>query len=149
MTTNLVPKSSTGFVCEHCDYYTSRKSQYERHLATPKHQNNTNTTNLVPKGSENFVCEKCDKIYKHHSSLWNHKLKCNYFQSKNSEDETNQEKLETMEPTTKEIIDLMRLQMLENQELRKMMLSQQQQIIELASKNSITNTNCNNINNNN
>ena len=53
-----------------------------------------------------------------------------------------------MEPTTKEIIDLMRLQMLENQELRKIMISQQQQIIELASKNSVTNTNCNNINTN-
>ena len=147
MTTNLVQKSSAAFVCECCDYYTSRKSQYERHLSTPKHQNTINTTNLVPKSSEKFVCEKCDKIYKHHSSLWNHKQKCDYNQKQNQE----QDKLETNEPTTKEIIDLMRLQMLENQELRKIMLSQQQQIIELAAKNSVTNTNtnCNNINNNN
>ena len=43
----------------------------------------------------------------------------------------------------------MRLQILENQELRKIMLSQQQQIIELAAKTSITNTNCNNTNTNN
>ena len=44
----------------------------------------------------------------------------------------------------------MRIQMLENQELRKIMLSQQHQIIELASKTSITNTNtnCNNNSNN-
>jgi hypothetical protein len=153
---NSSPKSSTGFVCEHCDYYTSRKSQYERHLATPKHQNATNTTNLVPKGSENFVCEKCDKIYKHHSSLWNHRQKCNYNQCKNNEDDKDnqlepKESNELNEPTTKEIIDLMRLQMLENQELRKIMLSQQQQIIELAAKTSITNTNtnCNNNNTNN
>ena len=69
-----------------------------------------------------------------------------YNQEQNQEQE--QEKFETMEPTTKEIIDLMRLQMLENQELRKIMISQQQQIIELASKNSVTNTNCNNINTN-
>jgi hypothetical protein len=53
-----------------------------------------------------------------------------------------------MEPSTKEIIDLMRLQMIENQELRKVMISQQQQIIELAAKTSISNTNCNNNNNN-
>jgi len=79
MTTILVPKSSENFVCESCDYVTSRKSQYDRHLSTPKHKNTTNTTinttNLVPKSSENFICE-CGKEYKHHSSLWNHKKKC-------------------------------------------------------------------------
>ena len=78
MTTILVPESSDNFVCEVCDYVTSRKSQYERHLSTPKHKNTTNTTinttNLVPKSSENFICE-CGKEYKHHSSLWNHKKK--------------------------------------------------------------------------
>ena len=80
MTTILVPESSDNFVCEVCDYVTSRKSQYERHLSTPKHKNTTNTaintTILVPKSSENFICE-CGKEYKHHSSLWNHKKKCN------------------------------------------------------------------------
>ena len=79
MTTILVPKSSENFVCEACDYVTCRKSQYERHLSTSKHQNTTNTTinptNLVPKSSENYICE-CGKEYKHHSSLWSHKKKC-------------------------------------------------------------------------
>jgi hypothetical protein len=76
MTTILVPKSSEKYFCEKCNYVTCRKSQYERHITTPKHQNTTNTTNLVPKSSDNFVCE-CGKEYKHHSSLWNHKKKCN------------------------------------------------------------------------
>ena len=90
MTTILVPKSSDNFVCESCDYVTSRKSQYDRHLSTPKHKNTTNTTinttNLVPKSSENFICE-CGKEYKHHSSLWNHKKKCDlkYFTEPNDE----------------------------------------------------------------
>ena len=75
MTTILVPKSSENYVCENCNYVTCRKSQYERHMSTSKHQNTTNTTNLVPKSSDNFVCE-CGKEYKHHSSLWNHKKKC-------------------------------------------------------------------------
>jgi len=34
-----VPKSSVNFYCEKCDYNTCRKSQYERHILTPKHQN--------------------------------------------------------------------------------------------------------------
>jgi len=76
MTTNLVPISSEHFVCKLCDYNTSRKSQYNRHLSTPKHLNTTNTTNLVQQSSNSFICE-CGKEYKHHSSLWNHKKKCN------------------------------------------------------------------------
>jgi hypothetical protein len=50
--TNLVPKSSKKFHCISCDYLTSRKSQFDRHLLTSKHQNETNETNLkqlVPK----------------------------------------------------------------------------------------------------
>jgi hypothetical protein len=76
MTTNLVPISSEHFVCKLCDYNTSRKSQYKRHLSTSKHLNTTNTTNLVQQSSNSFICE-CGKEYKHHSSLWNHKKKCN------------------------------------------------------------------------
>ena len=79
MTTILVPKSSNIFRCDKCYYTTSRKSQYDRHITTPKHINRCqilqNTTNLVPKVPE-FVCNSCNKIYKHHSSLYNHKKKC-------------------------------------------------------------------------
>ena len=31
-------ESSKKYVCEECDYHTSRLSQYNRHLATAKHQ---------------------------------------------------------------------------------------------------------------
>jgi len=79
MTTFLVPKSSNIFSCDKCHYNTSRKSQYDRHVLTPKHINRSqilqNTTNLVPKVPE-FICNSCNKIYKHHSSLYNHKKKC-------------------------------------------------------------------------
>jgi hypothetical protein len=32
-------KSSVNFVCEKCNYFTSRKSQFDRHILTSKHQN--------------------------------------------------------------------------------------------------------------
>ena len=76
MTTVLVPISLEQFSCKCCDYTTIRKSQFERHLLTAKHINTTNTTNLVQQSSNSFICE-CGKEYKHHSSLWNHKKKCN------------------------------------------------------------------------
>ena len=76
MTTFLVPISLEQFSCKCCDYTTIRKSQFQRHLLTAKHINTTNTTNLVQQSSNSFICE-CGKEYKHHSSLWNHKKKCN------------------------------------------------------------------------
>jgi len=38
MFTNKVPKSSKEYLCEQCDYHTSRLSQYDRHLLTAKHK---------------------------------------------------------------------------------------------------------------
>ena len=128
MTTILVPKSSDNFVCESCDYVTCRKSQYERHLSTSKHKNTTNTTtnttNLVPKSSENYICE-CGKEYKHHSSLWSHKKKCN---STNDTDNNNNE--------IKELKELMKYLMKENSELKTMMF----EVIKNGTHNNTTNS---------
>ena len=73
--TNLVPKSSEIFVCEYCDYNTSRKSQYDRHLSTDKHKKQTNETNLRQKSSQKFVCS-CNKIFNSRTTLWRHKNNC-------------------------------------------------------------------------
>ena len=87
MTDILVKKSSDKFHCILCDYYTSRKSQYDRHLLTSKHKNTdkllTNTDNESSESSEttsiinnfSFTCS-CGKEYKHRQSLFNHKKKC-------------------------------------------------------------------------
>ena len=75
----LVPKSSTKFRCNFCDYSTSRKSQFERHCSTSKHIKLTKWKDLevqiVPKVPD-FICENCNKKYANHSGLWKHKQKC-------------------------------------------------------------------------
>ena len=76
MLTDLVPKVPNIFVCELCDYSSSRKSQYERHILTSKHQNLTNVNNLSSESSNNFNCKNCNKNYKSRVGLWNHKKKC-------------------------------------------------------------------------
>ena len=67
------------YLCELCDYTTSRKSSYDKHLFTAKHMNTTtnyiSTTTLQPQVAQPYICN-CGKEYKHHSSLWNHKKKC-------------------------------------------------------------------------
>jgi len=71
----LVPKSSSYFECKICDYNTSRKSQYTRHLATDKHIRLTKIKCSAHKSSENCYCI-CGKIYKQRQSLYKHKKTC-------------------------------------------------------------------------
>ena len=76
---NIVQKSSEIFCCSKCDYNTSRKSQYDRHILTDKHKKITlddvSSYIKVPKGSESYFC-KCGKEYKHRQGLWKHKQTC-------------------------------------------------------------------------
>ena len=96
MTDDLVPKSSKKFHCEFCDYHTSRNSQFERHILTPKHQNTykllQNTDKKFQKcsiPSKPYLCD-CGKEYKHRQSLFNHRKNCtiytNNYQKSNCDD---------------------------------------------------------------
>jgi hypothetical protein len=80
MTDIFDKKSSGNFICKTCDYVTCRKSQFDRHLLTPKHQNTdkilTNTDIEGSKSSATYFSCNCGKIYKHRQSLFNHKKKC-------------------------------------------------------------------------
>ena len=91
-----VPKGSKKFCCETCHYDTSRLSQYERHLSTPKHLSTTfrlqNATCLVPKVpniEKVYTCSNCNKEYKHHSSLSKHKALCNINASETDNNSSN------------------------------------------------------------
>ena len=81
MLKNLVPKSSNFFECELCDYKTSRKSQYERHIATDKHQKLQKSTICQQTSifdnneSSGLICD-CGKSYKERTGLWRHKKQC-------------------------------------------------------------------------
>jgi hypothetical protein len=74
MSTDKMPKNAKKFYCEKCDFRCSKKSNYENHLTTAKHQNRTILNDLMPKNAE-YVCE-CGKMYKARNSLWYHKKKC-------------------------------------------------------------------------
>tara|TARA_Y100001970_G_scaffold292514_1_gene434094 strand:+ start:723 stop:1658 length:936 start_codon:yes stop_codon:yes gene_type:complete len=77
-----VPKSAVLFSCTICDYYTSHKSHYTKHLQTKKHlkkalPNVTKMLPKVPKSAEKvYICENCEKEYKSRKGLWSHKKKC-------------------------------------------------------------------------
>lgn len=74
------PKSSDIFACEFCDYTTSRKSQFDRHLSTGKHQSlvlcqQLSTEKFQKSSAGEFVCV-CGKAYKERTGLWRHRKKC-------------------------------------------------------------------------
>ena len=76
MLTKKYQKSSEIFSCKYCNYFTSRKSQFDRHLLTRKHMILTNVDEKVPKSSTSLYMCECGKSYKHRQSLSLHKKKC-------------------------------------------------------------------------
>ena len=73
--------------CECCDYNTSNKSDYKKHVLTRKHERNSFMANAlaikVAKNRKNpddkiiFYHCICGKSYQHQSSLCKHKKFCN------------------------------------------------------------------------
>ena len=64
------------FHCEICKYYCSKQSDFNKHLATRKHQILINPNPISPEVAKVYTCD-CGREYKHMSSLCNHKKKCN------------------------------------------------------------------------
>jgi len=87
------------YACELCDFNTSKKTDYNRHILTIKHSSNTLATTDNNKNEKIYICECCDKKFKDRSGLWRHKKKC--FPPDKSESETDSE---SKEPTEKELI---------------------------------------------
>jgi len=77
------PENANNYVCEYCDFECYKKSDWNRHIARPKHKNNEKRYKMVKnddiKTQENagqlFHC-KCGKKYMHYSGLWRHQQKC-------------------------------------------------------------------------
>jgi len=74
-------KTSNSYFCKCCDYITSRKNNWERHLLSKKHQKKrhlsvTYVQKNEQKTSKIFSCEQCGKSYKSRNGLWKHKKTC-------------------------------------------------------------------------
>jgi len=129
-------KLQTEFSCEYCDYFTSRKSSYDKHILTAKHEKSIlsiESQSQSCKKLQEIMCPNCSRKYKDASGLWRHKKKC-IVDSKNTEQNGNSD--------TKQLTDLVMKVVEQNKELTN-------QIVEL-SKTSVNNSiNINNVNSNN
>ena len=151
MTDILAPKNAKKFHCENCDFVCYKKSNYDKHLLTSKHQNTDKIlTNTDAENAENavvtneFNCE-CGNTYKHRQSLFNHKKKCHILNINND--------LNNIDITDSNIL----VQLIkQNDEFKnllieqsKAMIEQGKTIMELSKNSSNTNISNNNINSNN
>ena len=77
MLTQKVAKVAKKFECINCDYFTSKKSDYNKHINTRKHENTYTYLHKSRKKSPNnsYKCE-CGKEYIHRQSLYKHKSSC-------------------------------------------------------------------------
>jgi len=130
--------SHCKYNCVYCDYFTNKINDYDKHLATAKHQRLINTNEVSQKISDNkedHICE-CGKSYKHMSSLCKHKKNCQLIVN------PIQSQIHT-EITPELIIELIK----QNKELQQTLVEQNKTIIELANKagtNNYINSNNNN-----
>jgi hypothetical protein len=104
------------YLCEKCEYYTNKKSSFNNHLLSNKHNNPTSI--IIFKN--NNTCENCKKQYKSREGLWRHKKKCI-----NSKEEMNENKKDS----DNELIIMLVKQ---NKELQDIVIEQSKQIIELS-----------------
>ena len=140
-----LPKICSKYSCEKCDYHTSKKSSYDDHLLTAKHNSAMFSNEKSAILSSKFMCPNCCKEYKDNSGLWRHKKKCiePYISLEKNGETTNQQPVQI---TTDVVLQILK----QNEDLQKLLVEQTTKFMELAKegKNIINNTNTNNTTNN-
>jgi hypothetical protein len=78
MITKKTAKKKQIFECKKCDFLSSDKQDWRRHILTRKHIGSKNDNKNDNKGNTccAYTCNKCGKIYKHRSGLSRHKKIC-------------------------------------------------------------------------
>ena len=137
MDNKKIPKNPVIFCCEKCNYNTSSKKDFNKHLSTLKHKNRIND-NKITKNNNSFICETCNKEYCYLSGLLRHKKKCNFISNKiNIEIENTFDDNNTLDSSNNKLEltnDLIIKILNDNQEMRNIIVKQQEQISELIPK---------------
>jgi hypothetical protein len=106
-------KNAESYECEKCAFVCSKKSNYEKHLLTLKHQNDyTQLRKKEQKMPDGYKCV-CGKQYAHRQGVYAHKKTCEADKDENNKEATGDMKM---------ITTLMMEMMKSNTEIQKQML---------------------------
>ena len=143
-------KIAKRFSCKKCNYITSNKYDYDKHILTRKHQMLTETNEISQEITQerNYDC-LCGKKYKHSSSLCKHRKTCSFICENTIEMNENQ-----MVEYNGNISNEMFMEFIkQSKETQAFMMEQQREmqntIIELAKNQNVVNNNNTTTNNNN
>ena len=141
--TFLSPKLAKNLCCQLCNYYTSKTSDYKKHLETIKHKNKENETfetEMQPNVAKNLQCI-CGISFNNRTTLWRHKKKCTF-----ENNECTDNKISSFNFITPELVmELIN----DNKEMKQIILEQNNTINNLVKNGINTNVNTNSLNNNN
>lgn len=136
-------KVCSNFHCEICDYYTSKKSNYDKHNLTSKHK--SATLEILGNDDNNCVCKKCGHKYKTISGLWKHNKKC----SKQNKTQILLEMIKKDENVKDYLMEQNKLLIYQLSEQNKTLIEQNTKLFEIAQTNKSGNVSNNNINSHN
>ena len=145
---NLMPKNAknaNSYECKFCDFICSKKSNWNIHLSTRKHNIRTTLNEIEPNHAKKcpnlFTCD-CGKGYPARNSLWYHKKKCSFVQKDTEEEPKEEPSLHTGGINNPEIVEKMFAM------FTQMMTQNQEFMTNVIGKvGNNTNTNCLNTNN--
>ncbi len=68
-------KSQKKYYCKKCDYFTSNKYDYNKHLTTAKHLKDKKDNKKIATREKKFSCNICKKMFAYQSGLSRHTKK--------------------------------------------------------------------------
>ena len=126
-------KRADIYYCHKCNYKCSKKSNYDRHIMTAKHQMEINGNKWKSKNEQTHICSICNKRYATISGLWKHQKKSNCsIQTDNDEILTNNS------IDTNSIIDILKQNkelIIHNSEFKNLIMEQSKQLFEFQQEN--------------
>ena len=148
LATNLCKTEKNVFECEKCNFTCSKKSLWEKHLSTLKH--NRINEDTVKDVQQYYYCEHCAKKYANYKSYWSHKTRC-FEKKKNNQPEENKEsqcELSRSKVTEQnDYSSIINKLIIENQELKNFIVEQSKdtrnildKVLELSKPQTINNT---------
>jgi DNA-binding transcriptional regulator YhcF (GntR family) len=156
ISTDLRTKNEILYECKNCDFITRKKTDFNRHLTTQKHQKINLATNININSTEKnekviYQCDICQKTYLERTGLWRHKKKC--FIKEKDEDDTNDinkisqidnaiDEIHPKNMDKEEIYDLVKYLIKENSELKSMIVEVCKSVQPV--NNTTNNNNCHN-----
>ena len=117
------PKKRQIYEYKKCSFICSKKSDYERHCKTEKH-NATKCYMDATSKNANFICS-CGRTYKHSSSYYRHKNNCFVV------DSSFQTNIDPEDCDTNSIIDLLK----QNQEFKQILIEQNKMMVDQQTEN--------------